>query len=75
MLMDMSVEKMMDLNNEDKAAMDLSKAMMPNLDCDFDSFFNYAEGMFSNVKGIVTTTVNAMGMKMQVKSNLEMRKI
>jgi len=75
MLMDMSVEKMMDLNNEDKAAMDISKAMMPNLDCDFDSFFNYAEGMFSNVKGIVTTTVNAMGMKMQVKSNLEMRKI
>jgi hypothetical protein len=75
MLMDMSVEKMMDLNNEDKAAMDISKSMMPNLDCDFDSFFNYAEGMFSNVKGIVTTTINAMGMKMQVKSNVEMRKI
>jgi hypothetical protein len=75
MLMDMSVEKMMDLNDEDKAAMDISKSMMPNLDCDFDSFFNYAEGMFSNVKGIVTTTVNAMGMKMQVKSNVEMRKI
>jgi hypothetical protein len=49
--------------------------MMPNLDCDFDSFFNYNEGMFSNVKGIVTTTINAMGMKMQVKSNLEMKKI
>ena len=75
MLMDMSVEKMMDIDREDKQAMDISKAMMPNLDCDFDSFFNYNEGMFSNVKGIMTTTINAMGMKMQVKSNLEMKKI
>ncbi len=75
MMMDMNVESMMNIDREDKQAMDISKAMMPNLDCDFDSFFNYNEGMFSNVKGIVTTTINAMGMKMQVKSNLEMRKI
>lgn len=75
MLMDMSVESMMDISREDKQAMDISKSMMPNLDCDFDSFFNYNEGMFSNVKGIMTTTINAMGMKMQVKSNLEMKKI
>jgi hypothetical protein len=75
MLMDMSVESMMDIDREDKQAMDISKAMMPNIDCDFDSFFNYNEGMFSNVKGIMTTTINAMGMKMQVKSNLEMKKI
>jgi hypothetical protein len=75
MMMDMNVESMMNIDREDKQAMDISKSMMPNLDCDFDSFFNYNEGMFSNVKGIVTTTINAMGMKMQVKSNLEMKKI
>jgi hypothetical protein len=75
MMMDMNVESMMNIDREDKQAMDISKSMMPNLDCDFDSFFNYNEGMFSNVKGIVTTTINAMGMNMQVKSNLEMKKI
>jgi hypothetical protein len=73
--MDMDVESMMDITKEDKQAMDISKSMMPNIDCDFDSFFNYNEGMFSSVNGIMTTTINAMGMKMQVKSNLQMKKI
>lgn len=73
--MDMDVESMMDITKEDKQAMDISKSMMPNIDCDFDSFFNYNEGMFSSVNGIMTTTINAMGMKMQIKSNLQMKKI
>lgn len=75
MLMDMNVESMMEIDREDKQAMESSKAIMPNLDCDFDSFFNYSEGMFSTIKGIVATNINAMGLKMQVKSNIEMKKI
>jgi hypothetical protein len=75
MMMDMPMQNMMELTDEDKQAMDIGKAMMPNLTCDFDSYFNYNEGMFSNVKGIMTTTINAMGMKMEVISNLDMRKL
>src|SRR5690606_20607033 len=60
------------VNSEEKAMMDMSKGMAPDMNCDIISNFNYSTGMFDNVKGTVTTHVNTMGMKMEVVSTLEM---
>lgn len=57
---------------EDKAMMDISKSMAPDMSCDIISNFNYAAGMIENVNGIVTTKVNTMGINMEVVSTLEM---
>ncbi|MCE3297262.1 MAG: hypothetical protein K0R65_2976 [Crocinitomicaceae bacterium] len=65
----------MELTQEDKAAMDMSKMMSPDMSCDINSTFNYATGMFDQVYGTVNTSMDAMGMKMEVKSFLQMRKL
>ncbi len=57
---------------EDKAMMEISKGMAPDMSCDIISNFNYTAGMFENVNGTVTTKVNTMGMNMEVVSTLEM---
>ena len=60
------------VTSEEKAMMDMSKGVAPDMSCDIISNFNYADGMFENIKGTVTTQVNTMGMKMDVVSTLEM---
>ncbi len=60
------------VTSEDKAMMDMSKGMAPDMSCAIISKFDYNAGMFENVNGTVTTKVNAMGMNMEVVSNLEM---
>lgn len=65
----------MQLSKEDQAEMDMGKAMSPDMTCDIISNFNYQQGMFQNVNGTVTTTMDAMGMKMNVVSVLEMKKL
>jgi hypothetical protein len=42
---------------------------------DFDSFFDCNIGMFSLVKGVMNTSINAMGMKINVVSDLEMKRL
>lgn len=71
-----NMEQMMsDMSAEDKRDMELTKQMMPTMTMDFDCFFDSNAGMFSAVKGVLTTSYNAMGLKMEVVSNLEMKKL
>ncbi len=65
----------MELAKEDKEAMGMAKSMAPNMTCDINSNFNYAQGMFQNVSGTVNTSIDTMGMKMTVQSVLEMKKM
>jgi hypothetical protein len=65
----------MDLTNEDKSAIEMSKSMSPDMTCNINSNFNIGTGMFQNVSGTVNTTMNAMGMKMTIQSVLEMRRM
>ncbi len=64
-----------EMTDEDKQAMDMTKMMTPDMSCDINSTFNYAAGMFDQVYGTVNTSMDAMGMKMEVKSFLQMRKL
>jgi hypothetical protein len=65
----------MELTKEDQEAMGMAKSMAPNMACDINSNFNYAQGMFQNVSGTVNTSIDTMGMKMTVQSVLEMKKM
>lgn len=62
----------MGMTQEDQMALATSKSMSPDMNGDITSSFDYGNGMFENVKGTITTEMNAMGMKMKVISNLEM---
>lgn len=78
--MNVSTEGFGDMGNiemtgEDKEAMDMMKGMTPDMTCDITSSFNYATGMFDQVSGTMNTTMDAMGMKMEVKSFLQMKKL
>ena len=77
MTMDMpNMDQMMsEMSDEDKRDMELTKHLMPTMTMDFDSFFDGNAGMFSAVKGVLTTSYNAMGLKMEVVSNLEMKRL
>jgi hypothetical protein len=65
----------MQLSPEDQAAMDLSKAMSPDMSAKIQASFNPAFGRFEMVAGTVSTKMNAMGLKMEVNSVLEMRRV
>lgn len=78
--MDMDMDDMgMDLPNnmggltkEDKAAVETSKSMAPDMTCDINTNFDYVAGMFKTVGGTVNTNLNVMGMKINVVSNIVM---
>ncbi len=61
-------------DSEDKEALDMTKAMSPDLTGNFTVNFDSTIGMFSSVKGNLSTVVDAMGMKMTVNSVLDMKK-
>lgn len=65
----------MELEPEDEAALGMSKAMSPEMNGTIQLTFDTVKGMFSNVKGNLTTVIDVMGMKMQIKSQVEMKKI
>lgn len=70
-----NMSQMMDeMSDDDKKDVDLAKGMMPSMNMDFDSFFDVKTGMFSAVKGYLNTSYNAMGFKVEVVSNLDMKK-
>ena len=48
-------------------------SMMPTTEGTINGSFDYDGGMFQTVDGVLTTTMNAMGMKMKVKSTIAMR--
>jgi hypothetical protein len=47
--------------------------MMPVTTGTINGSFNYNDGMFQTVGGTITTSMNAMGMKMNVKTTLKMK--
>jgi hypothetical protein len=64
----------MDLDAEDQAAMGMAKGMAPEMNGTINSVFDYTNGMFVGIAGTLTTTIDMMGVKMTVKSILEMKK-
>lgn len=68
------MEDMEGLDEEDKEAMAMSKSMSPVMNGTIAVVFDATNGMFSGVKGNLTTEIDMMGMKMTVKSVLEMKK-
>jgi hypothetical protein len=68
-------QMMSDLSPEEQQGMALTNQMMPSINMDFDSFFDCNIGMFSLVKGVMNTSINAMGMKINVVSDLEMKRL
>jgi hypothetical protein len=68
-------QMMSDLSPDEQQGMALTNQMMPSIGMDFDSFFDCNLGMFSLVKGVMNTSINAMGMKINVVSDLEMKRL
>jgi hypothetical protein len=64
----------MELDAEDQAAVDMTKSMSPDMSGTISAVFDTTNGMFTALKGNLTTVVEVMGMKMTVKSVLEMKK-
>jgi len=64
----------MDLDSEDQAALGTMNAMAPAISGELLSTFDITNGMFINSKGILTSTIDAMGVKMTVVSNFDIRK-
>lgn len=64
----------MDLDSEDEEAIAMTKSMSPVMSGTISSVFDATNGMFSGVKGNLSTEVDTMGIKMTVKSVLEMKK-
>lgn len=71
--MGMPTEKQMNLSNDDKKAMDMSKSMMPTMSGNILTTFDYTNGIFKMVKGNINTEINTMGVKMTVNSVVEMK--
>ncbi len=71
--MGMPTEKQMNLSNDDKKAMDMSKSMMPTMSGNILTTFDYTNGVFKMVKGNINTEINTMGVKMTVNSVVEMK--
>lgn len=68
-------QMMSEMSIEDQQSVALTQQVLPNVTMDFDSYFDYNTGMFTKVQGIMTTILNTMGLKMEVVSNLEMKKL
>lgn len=63
-----------ELTTEDQMALGSAKAMSPQISGKITTNFDYANGMFQQVKGNLNTVIDMMGMKMTVNSVLEMKK-
>lgn len=61
-------------SEEDHEAMDMTKGMSPDLSGTFTCVFDATNGMFTGVSGNLTSSLDAMGVRMTVKSVLEMKK-
>jgi hypothetical protein len=63
-----------ELTTEDQMALGASKSMSPEISGKITTNFDFANGMFQQVKGNLNTEIDMMGMKMTVNSVLEMKK-
>lgn len=64
----------MDLDAEDQEAVAMTTAMSPDMSGTITAVFDSTNGMFTGLKGTLNTVIDMMGMKMTVKSVLEMKK-
>jgi len=64
----------MDLNSEDQAAMGTMNAMTPIMTGELTSTFDIANGMIINSKGTLNSSVDAMGVKIDVVTNFVVTK-
>ncbi len=67
-------ESDMELTTEDQEAMGMAKAAAPNMDGKLTSSFDFVNGMFSNVKGNINTSIDMMGVTMKVNSVIDMKR-
>ncbi len=59
----------MDLDQDDQMAIGMTQASMPSISGNISSSFNPSIGQFTTAKGILTTTMDMMGAKIEVVSN------
>ena len=64
----------MDLDTEDQAAITTVNSMSPTMNGELVSTFDVANGQFINSKGVITSTIDAMGVKMTCTTNFDFRK-
>lgn len=64
----------MDLDTEDQAAIATSNAMAPAINGELVSTFDVVNGQFINSKGVITSTIDTMGVKMTCTTNFDFRK-
>jgi hypothetical protein len=67
-------ESDMELTSEDQEAMGMAKAAAPNMDGKLTSSFDFVNGMFSNIKGNINTSIDMMGVTMKVNSVIDMKR-
>jgi hypothetical protein len=67
-------ESQMDLTEEDKEAMAITKAASPNMDGKLTASFDFVNGMFSSIKGNINTAIDMMGVTTKVNSVIEMKR-
>jgi hypothetical protein len=53
--------------------MNMATQAMPDIKGDITSNFDYARGIFKNIKGTISSSTDMMGMKLEIKSNMEMK--
>jgi hypothetical protein len=64
----------MDLDAEDQAAISMTNSMAPTMNGELVSIFDVANGQFINSKGVITSTIDTMGVKMTCTTNFDFRK-
>jgi hypothetical protein len=64
----------MDLDAEDQAAISMTNSMAPTMNGELVSTFDVANGQFINSKGVITSTIDTMGVKMTCTTNFDFRK-
>ena len=64
----------MDLDTEDQAALATTNSMAPTINGELVSTFDVANGQFINSKGVITSTIDTMGVKMTCTTNFDFRK-
>jgi hypothetical protein len=64
----------MDLDTEDQAAISMTNSMAPAISGELVSTFDVANGQFINSKGVITSTIDTMGVKMSCTTNFDFRK-
>lgn len=64
----------MDLDTENQAAFATTNSMSPTMNGELVSIFDVTNGQFINSKGVLSSTIDTMGVKISCTTNFELRK-